>query len=105
MTYRKKPLHPPRLLLRIVTTAGAIGAAGCGDNNTVHPCQGFCFNLPTEQPDGSSEADTVVTSGIFPPNPGDAMVVVTTGVMVAIPDATVGAPGVMPVFPPDAGDE
>jgi|HubBroStandDraft_1064217.scaffolds.fasta_scaffold484023_2 hypothetical protein len=82
MIYRKTPLQPPRLLLRIVAGAGAgvlLGTAACGSNDSGHQVNGLVAMLSS----GSN-----VGGGTQPNTPDDS-----------------GSDGLSPAMPSDAGEE
>jgi len=72
MIYRKAPLQPPRLLLRIVAGAGAgvlLGTTACGSNETGHQVNGVVA-MPDDA--GSDAQEAVVVTGLSPAPPSDA---------------------------------
>jgi hypothetical protein len=90
MLYRKAPPTPPRLLLRIVATAGAgalMGMAACSSSSV----NGLAADSPA---DAADDADLLDASPVF------------TGLL-ANPDATLpcgGGPCGSVALPPDGGD-
>jgi hypothetical protein len=90
MLYRKTPPSPPRLLLRIVATAGAgvlLGAAACSSSSQA------TSSMPTG-PEGGDDAESEAST-------------IVTGVLPSYPDATAcgGHPCGSIVMPPgDAGE-
>jgi hypothetical protein len=71
MIYRKQPAHPPRLLLRIVGTAGAstlLGMAACSSSS--NPDHAFVGSAGIVEHDGGdSDADPALVGGGSQANP------------------------------------
>jgi hypothetical protein len=100
MIYRKAPPQPPKLLLRIVSAAGAgvlVGAAACGGvaDSQIH---GSVVQTPDDSGDSIGDENAWgassghgCNSGVCPPFPG-----ATSGTGFVV--------GVTPNVPPDAGD-
>jgi hypothetical protein len=71
MIYRKAPLQPPRLLLRIVAGAGAgvlLGTTACGSDTSGGVYGGVV--MPGDA--GSDAREAVVVTGLSPAPPRDA---------------------------------
>jgi hypothetical protein len=111
--YRKAPPQPPRLLLRIVATAGAgalLSTAACSDSGSNHPFNGL-VGMPSSgassgsATSGSSSGSTSGDSGASSGGP----VGVTTGFYGSVtmpPDDAGHPPGVVVMPPPeDAGND
>jgi hypothetical protein len=104
MRYRKAPITPPRLLLRIVGTAGAgalLGVAACSSSISSDSAPITTGIVVTGDAGGDASADAAafyMGIGVPPPCNGCQM---TTGVVAYTPDAsTDGA-----ALPGDASDD
>ncbi len=67
MLYRKVPPSPPRLLLRIVATAGTgalLGAAACSSTSSGSIAGGSITNMPSD--DASDASNAVMGFGAYP---------------------------------------
>jgi hypothetical protein len=97
MLYRRTPPNPPRLLLRIVATAGAgalLGVAACSSSSDSAGPPGVAGFPPADAADdGESDANQIMTG------------------IVANPDATIGCGGSLGVcgsvgyIPQDGGED
>jgi hypothetical protein len=93
MLYRKAPATPPRLLLRIVATAGAgvlVGVAACSSSSDSAAPPGVVVSPPGDDAGDAASSPTTIMTGIM-----------------ANPDATVGCgsePCGFVAMPQDGGD-
>jgi hypothetical protein len=96
MLYRKSSPNPPRLLLRIVATAGAgalVGAAACSSSEPSGPCGGGPCGTVVLVPDSGLDAGTP-----------DAQSADATAEAEAGQGPGGGGPSGSVAAPPDAGD-
>ncbi len=105
MLYRKHPRQAPKLLLRILTTAGAGGLLAISGCSSGPAGAGLASMSPATNPDASDRSDG--SDGLVP-DAGDSGVPLLTGSVTMLPDGGDGGFHVISgiVIPPpvDGGD-